>query len=125
MIPIIVKDMVKVVKDLQQDILLDIEDVKQANHEKLLDRNDLKLEKMEKIANLKEELNNTLVQEVQNGVDVDKYRVDVDLLEENLVKLSTLNGKLATIVLPVKEMYKDIINEITKANGGSLLEVRA
>ena len=125
MIPTIVKVMIKVVKDLQQDILLDIEDVKLANHEKLLDRNDLKLEKMEKIANLKEELNNTLVQEIQNGTDVDKYRVDVDLLEENLIKLSTLNGKLATIVLPVKEMYKDIIDEITAKNGGALVEVMA
>ena len=125
MIPDIVVEMVTIVKDLQDDILADIEDVKAANHEKLLDRNDLKLEKMEKIATLKQQLNEKLVQEVQAGVDVDKYRDDVDILEENLIQLSTLNGKLATIVLPVKEMYKGIIDEISKTNGGSLLEVRA
>ncbi len=125
MIPKIVKTMIGLVEDLQKDILADIEDVKLANHENLLDRNDIKLEKMEQIAILKEELNSILVQEVQDGVDVDKYRVDVDLLEKNLVQLSTLNGRLATIVLPVKEMYKDIIDEIAKSNGGSLLEVRA
>ena len=125
MIKDIVKNMVDIVQDLQNDILLDIEDIKKANHEKLLDRNDIKLEKMDQIASLKEELNSALVDEVQAGGDVDRYREDVDLLEENLVHLSKLNGKLASIVLPVKEMYKGIIDDITKANGGTLLEVRA
>ncbi len=125
MIKNIVINMVKIVKELQEDILLDIEDVKQANHEQLLDRNDIKLEKMEQIASLKEQLNSSLVQSVQAGEDVDQYRDDVDQLEKHLLELSKLNAKLASIVLPVKEMYKEIIDDIAIANGGSLIEVRA
>ena len=125
MIKSIVNNMITIVKDLQNDILLDIEDVRKANHEQLLDRNDIKLEKMEKIASLKEKLNTHLVQAVQSGEDVDQYRDDVDNLEKTLLELSKLNAKLAAIVLPVKEMYKDIIDDIARNNGGSLLEVTA
>lgn len=125
MIKNIVNKMVNVVDGLQADILADIEDVKQANHEKLLDRNDIKLEKMEQIASYKEELNGALVQAVQAGEDIDIYREDVDVLENKLLQLSQLNAKLAAIVLPVKEMYKEIIDEITAAHGGSLIEISA
>ena len=125
MIKNIVNNMIKIVKELQEDILLDIEDVKNANHEQLLDRNDIKLVKMEQIASLKEELNTSLVQAVHAGEDIDQYREYVDNLEKNLLDLSKLNAKLAAIVLPVKEMYKDIIDDISRSNGGSLLEVRA
>jgi len=125
MIKDIVEKMIKTVEDLQSDILEDIEDVKLANHEKLLDRNDIKLEKMEAIASFKEQLNIALVQAVQTGADVDQYRDDVNILEEHLLQLSKLNARLAAIVLPVKEMYKEIIDEITSANGGTLIEVRA
>ncbi len=125
MIQNIITNMVYIVKEMQDDLKADIEDVKQANHEKLLDRNDVKLVKMERIAALKEELNNALVQEVQSGGDVDIYRDDVDALEVQLIELSKLNSKLAAIVLPVKEMYKEMIDEISRANGGSILEVRA
>ncbi len=125
MIPQIVKQMIDTVKLLKQNILDDIEDVKQANHEKLLDRNDIKLEQMEAIVELKSDLNAELIKAVQAGENVDKYRFDVDDLETHLVELSELNTRLASIVLPVKEMYKDIIDNLTEANGGSLLEVTA
>jgi hypothetical protein len=125
MIKNIVIEMVQVVQSLQEDLKADIEDVKQANHEKLLDRNDVKLEKMNQIADYKEKLNQELVKVVQNGEDVDQYRQDVDYLENNLLQLSDLNVKLAAIVLPVKEMYKEIIDEITNSNGGTLIEVIA
>ncbi len=125
MIQSIVIKMINIVQELQEHILLDIEDVKQANHEKLLDRNDVKLEKMQQVANLKQELNHALAEAIQAGADINMFRDDVDNLEAHLLELSKLNAKLASIVLPVKEMYKDIINEISKANGGRLLEVHA
>ncbi len=125
MIPDIITKMIEIVELLKKSILDDIEDVRKANHEKLLDRNDIKLEYMEQIASLKEELNQNLIHEVQAGVNVDKYREDVDRLEVHLIQLSKLNTKLAAIVLPVKEMYREIIEDISKANGGSLFEVRA
>ena len=125
MIHQLIQRMIKISQELKQAITDDIEDVKLANHEKLLERNEIKLEKMQLISDLKEELNQALVKLVQNGGEVDEYRQSVDELEVNLKELYTLNGKLASIVLPVKELYKDIIDEITKANGGTLVEVRA
>jgi len=125
MIKTIVSDMIKVVKDLQHDLILDIEDVKQANHEQLLDRNDIKLVKMEDIASLKEQLNVALSGAIEEGIDVNIFRDDVNNLEDELLNLSKLNTKLAAIVLPVKEMYKEMINDIQRANGGSIIEVRA
>ena len=125
MIKTIVSNMIKAVQDLQHDLILDIEDVKQANHEQLLDRNDIKLVKMEDIASLKEQLNAALSDAIEDGIDVNIFRDDVNNLENELLNLSKLNTKLATIVLPVKEMYKDMISDIQRANGGSIIEVRA
>jgi outer membrane murein-binding lipoprotein Lpp len=125
MIRTVVSKMVSIVNELLEDINADIADVKSANHENLLDRNDSKLEKMEKINSYKQELNTLLAQAIENGEDVNQYRDDVDALESKLLELSNLNNKLAAIVLPVKEMYKEIIEDISYANGGSAIEVRA
>ncbi|MBD3841571.1 MAG: hypothetical protein IE909_06740 [Campylobacterales bacterium] len=113
------------VKTIQEYTLLDIEDVKLANHEKLIERNELKLEAMEQIASLKKQLNEQLVQKYQAGEDISVYKQGVDNLESELRKLYELNGKLGAIVLPVRQMYKEIIDEITQINGGNLVEVRA
>ena len=120
-----IDNMMDIIAQLHQWVLDDIEDVRNANHESLLDRNDIKLANMENLAQYKIDLNNLLVQAVQNGDDVDQYRQKVDDLEKALLELSVINSKLGSIVLPVKQMYKEIIDEITASNGGSLLEVRA
>ena len=114
-----------VTEKLYNSILADIEDVKQAKHESLVERNDVKLELMEKLSNLKKQLNSELAEEYHSGKDISIYRESVDDLEGDLRNLYQANGKLASIVLPVKEMYKEIIDEITTLNGGSLVEVRA
>lgn len=115
----------KVTNELKESILLDIEDVKKANHEKLVARNEIKMNCMEDLTNLKKQLNEELAQEYQEGKDITIYKESIDTLESELKELYSLNGKLASIVLPVKEMYKEIIEEITKLNGGSLVEVMA
>ena len=120
-----IESMIQLAQDLKDAITLDIEDVKKANHEKLLERNDLKLELMEKINSSQNRLNQLLASEMQNGVDVNIYREDVNNLEFHLRELYELNGKLASIVLPVKEMYRSIIEDITRSNGGTLIEVKA
>jgi hypothetical protein len=120
-----VAKMINMATQLKEAISLDIEDVKNANHEKLLDRNDLKLQLMQDINEAQNGLNQMLANEIANGVDVNIYRNDVDILETHLRELYELNGKLASIVLPVKEMYRQIIEEITAMNGGSLVEVTA
>jgi len=112
-------------QQLSDDINLDIIDVKTANHEALLKRNSQKIESMERLSELKIKLNEELANEFHGGVDITIYKENIDALEVKLKDLYYLNGRLASIVLPVKQMYKDIIDEITKINGGSLIEVMA
>ena len=120
-----VNEMITLTISLKTAILSDINDVKDANHEKLLDRNEEKLNLMQEISNSHAQLNELLAEAIGNGEDVDSFRDSVNNLEEHLRELYELNGKLASIVLPVKQMYKDIIDEITLINGGSLIEVTA
>lgn len=125
MIDNIIEQLKTTTMDLQSAIRQDIEDVKKARHEELLERNELKLELMEKLSTLKQNLNTNLAEEFQSGKDVSIYKDSIDELESELKALYYLNGKLASIVLPVKEMYKEIIDDITAANGGQLVEVTA
>lgn len=125
MIENIVNKMLVTIENLKQAIKDDIEDIKLANHEKLLERNDKKQAYMDDIVNLKNELNQALVTEVRNGIDVNMYRGIVNNLEEELKQLYALNGKLASIVLPVKQMYKEIVDELTERSGGNIFEIKA
>jgi type II secretory pathway component PulF len=120
-----VSKMIDLSVKLKEAILQDIEDVKNAEHEKLLQRNENKLNLMQNISDSHKQLNILLSNVVQNGEDVNEYRDIVDMLETHLYELYELNGKLASIVLPVKQMYKDIIDEISLNNGGNLFEVKA
>lgn len=120
-----VSKMIDLSIQLKEAIIQDINDVKEAEHEKLLNRNSLKLELMQTISDSHSQLNDLLSTAIQNGEDVNEYRDIVNMLEEHLHELYELNGKLAAIVLPVKQMYKDIIDEISLNNGGSLFEVNA
>ena len=120
-----VSKMIDLSVELKKAILQDIEDVKNAEHEKLLQRNENKLSLMQNISDSHEQLNVILSNAIQNGEDVNEYRDIVNMLEKHLYELYELNGKLASIVLPVKQMYKDIIDEISLNNGGNLFEVKA
>jgi hypothetical protein len=111
--------------ELKKAIILDIEDVKKANHERLVARNEIKADLMDKLSQMKQQLNQELSSAYKSGDDISIFKTGVDELETQLRELYELNGKLASIVLPVKEMYKEIIDEITEQNGGSLVEVMA
>lgn len=115
----------RITEELFYAIQLDIEDVKKANHESLVQRNEVKIELMNKLAATKQTLNEQLSQEYAKGIDISIYRESVDQLENKLQEVYKINGKLGSIVLPVKEMYKEIIDEITAQNGGTLIEVMA
>jgi chemotaxis response regulator CheB len=125
MIETIVKDMSDLVNDLKSSINQDILDVKEAKHEELLKRNDDKHYMLDKITNLKIQLNKELVVLVQEGKDVNIYRKSVDLLEIELKELYELNKKLASIVLPVQRMYKELVEEIITVKGGQLFDIKA
>ena len=125
MIDSIINDMIDLVKKMQDYIKQDIEDIKKAKHEELLNRNDEKQVMIEKISSYKQQLNQEIVSEMQKGVDVNIYRDKVDSLENELRNLYELNRKLALIVEPIQQMYKEIVEEITEKNGGSVFNVQA
>lgn len=125
MIETIVNNMLSKTRQMQDIILTDIEDVKQARHEKLLEKNEVKKELMELIASQKLELNKELASAYQQGFDINIYRDIVNNLETELYKLYELNSKLGSIVLPVRQMYKEIVDELTAHNGGNIYDIRA
>ena len=104
---------------------LDIEDAKLANHNALIMRNEPKVLFLEQLDLLKRELDIALGNEFRSGVDITIYKLKVDELETKLIEIYTLNGKLASIIIPLLQMYKEIANEVTKSNGGRLIEVMA
>ena len=111
MIATTIENLKAVTIELQNSIKEDIADVKAAKHEALLERNNIKMDMMEKLSTLKKQLNDQLSAEFSEGKDVSVYKDSIDQLEKELKHLYYLNGKLASIVLPVKEMYKEIIDE--------------
>lgn len=119
-----VDDMLSVVLKMQKTILEDIEDIKKANHEKLLNRNDVKHEMIEEIIILKSSLNSELVEAVKKGIDISEYKDQIDNLELELKNLYKLNTKLASIVLPIQQMYKEIVDDITDQTGRSALDIK-
>jgi len=120
-----VKNISALIIRLKNSIVQDIEDIKAAKHEELLKRNDEKHIMIEDITLLKAQLNKELMAKIQEGVDVNIYRESVDLLEIELKELYELNRRLASIVLPVQQMYKDLVAEISEANGGKFFDIKA
>ncbi|RXJ83067.1 hypothetical protein [Arcobacter cloacae] len=125
MIENIVENMKTLVNELKESINLDILDIKEAKHEELLKRNDKKHFIIDEITRLKAELNKELIKKIQEGIDVNIYRDSVDSLEKDLKELYELNKKLASIVMPVQQLYKDLVSEITAANGGRIFDIKA
>ncbi len=125
MVENIVNKMSSLVNELKESINQDISDIKAAKHEELLKRNDRKHVLIDEITNLKALLNQELVKKIQEGVDVNIYRSSVDSLEIQLKELYELNKKLASIVLPVQQMYKELVSEISAANGGRIFDIKA
>ena len=125
MIENIIENMLTLIVKLKNSITQDIEDIKLAKHEELLKRNDEKHMIIDEITSLKATLNKELMAKIQEGVDVNIYRQSVDLLEIQLKELYELNRKLASIVLPVQQMYKDLVSEISAANGGNFFDIKA
>lgn len=121
----IINDMSDLVNKLKISINLDIDDIKEAKHEELLTRNDEKHHMIDGILSLKTKLNEELMSIIQKGEDVNIYRPSVDSLELELKDLYELNKKLASIVLPVQQMYKELVSEIAIANGGNFFDIKA
>ncbi|NQY54514.1 MAG: hypothetical protein HRT42_13195, partial [Campylobacteraceae bacterium] len=100
-----INKMLEIIQNMKKSILDDIEDIKKAKHENLLNRNEYKQKLIDELESEKELLNSDLVQVVQNGEDLNLYKDMIDNLENELKELYSLNHKLARIVLPIQEMY--------------------
>lgn len=120
-----INDISNLVNELKTSINQDISDIKEAKHEELLTRNDEKHHMIDEIMNLKMQLNKELMAKIQEGEDVNIYRQSVDSLETQLKDLYELNKKLASIVLPVQQMYKELVSDIAAANGGQIFDIKA
>ena len=78
MIDITVLELQSVTSELKKSILLDINDVKKANHESLVTRNSHKLTLMDSLSTLKQKLNNELSNEYKDGKDISIYKNNID-----------------------------------------------
>ncbi len=125
MIENVISQMNSKIDTLKASINEDISDIKIANHDNLLKRNDIKQKLVDEIIFFKSELNKELVKELEKGVDVNIYRSKVDFLENNLKELYELNRKLSNIVLPIQNMYKELVGEFSSANGGRIFDIKA
>jgi hypothetical protein len=111
------------VNELIDIIASDIEDVKFAKHESLQSRVDRKNFLVSKLTQDKITLNNLILEAMNRGEDVNIYRVDVDRLEQELLKLQKRNRDFATILMPIKQLYEELINE--SFNGREIVQVKA
>ncbi len=125
MIKNIINEMTTLISKLSTAIKEDIEDIKNAQNEELLNRNDLKQVMINNITSLKQQLNEEIAKQMQEGVDINIFKNNIDDLEKKLKALYELNHSLASIVLPLKQMYQEIVEEITQNNGGSLIDIKA
>ena len=125
MIENVIAQMNSKIDSLKKSINEDIADIKEAKHENLLMRNDAKQALIDEIIFCKSELNKELVKEIQKAVDVNIFRVKVDNLENNLKDLYELNKKLSSIVLPIQNMYKELVDEFSSVNGGRIFDIKA
>ncbi|MCJ8327046.1 MAG: hypothetical protein MJK08_08115 [Campylobacterales bacterium] len=119
-----INKMLEIIQNMKNSILDDIEDIKKAKHENLLNRNEYKQKLIDDLESEKELLNSDLVQVVQNGEDLNLYKDMIDNLENELKELYSLNHKLARIVLPIQEMYKDLVSEILESSGGKIIDIK-
>lgn len=125
MIENVIAQMNSKIDSLKKSINDDIADIKEAKHENLLMRNDAKQALIDEIIFCKSELNKELLKEIQKGVDVNIFRAKVDNLENNLKDLYELNKKLSSIVLPIQNMYKELVDEFSSVNGGRIFDIKA
>ena len=125
MVDKIVDNMQNLIEQLSEAINQDIEDIKASKNEELFVRNDKKNSIINEIMSQKIELNKELSTLIQNNFDVNIYRDKVNNLEDSLKDLYELNKKLANIVLPIKQMYKELLDEISEQSGGQIFDIKA
>ncbi len=105
---------------LESIIKKDIEDLKSGNSDNLITRNEQKQTLVNKIQQTKHDLDNSLMALYNNGNDIEPYRSLIDNVEHKLHQLNKTNNELAYILLPLKDMYDNIIGDFFKENQSSI-----
>jgi len=116
-----INKMIALTKQLQEYVEQDIVDVKSANHNSLFERNAIKTIKMDELLTAKKAISSQLS---SDSNELYAYADILNDLEKELQQLYTLNDSLASIVLPVNEIYKEILDDISNEQG-NLVEVNA
>ena len=97
----------------------DIEDIKQANHEPLFQRNKEKEELITKFSELKSQIDSILVKRSESGLDIkDLISPEEDkLLDEFRTKLKLfydIHKKFAKMAFSVTHFYNNLMNRINQ-----------
>ena len=107
----------KVLDNLIEITQKDIEDIKEANHEPLFQRNIQKEELIEKFSELKSQIDSILVSRSESGLDIkDLISPEEDkLLDEFRTKLKEfydIHKRFAKMAFSVTHFYNNLMNRI-------------
>ena len=107
----------KVLDNLIEITQKDIEDIKEANHEPLFQRNTQKEELIEKFSELKSQIDSILVSRSESGLDIkDLISPEEDkLLDEFRTKLKEfydIHKRFAKMAFSVTHFYNNLMNRI-------------
>jgi hypothetical protein len=113
----------KIINQIDKVIILtkeDIYDLKHGDFNNIMKRNSEKQILVDNIKNMKKILDSDIITKAQNGANVEIYRSTINDVEKKLNNLNDVNGQLAQILLPLKDMYNSIINDFFKENQSTI-----
>jgi hypothetical protein len=93
----------------------DIEDIKQANHQALFDRNIIKENLIDEFVKLKAQIDNGLKNRSETGqnlVNVDEQPL-LDEFKENIQTFYTIHKKFAKMAFTVTHFYNNLVHKVT------------
>jgi len=107
----------KVLDNLINITLEDIQDIKKANHEALFERNNEKEQLLSQFTTLKSQIDSILVQRSQSGMDINNMLNDEEnkLLDEFKMKLQQfhqIHKKFAKMALIVTNFYNNLVHKV-------------
>ncbi len=103
---------IELIDKLIELINKDIEELGSANSDNLMKRNEQKQVLVNDIKIMKNNLDSALKECVKSGNNIEQFRDIVNMVESKLEELKQRNNQLAYIMLPLKEMYDNIIKDL-------------
>jgi cellulose biosynthesis protein BcsQ len=116
-------DINNILVDIRSLVLLidqDINDLKTGGSKEVLSRNKLKQELINNIINYKKNIDIQLKNEYKLFNNIDKYKDNINNIEIELSYLNQKNNELAYILLPLKDLYDNIIQDFFHQNNSTV-----